>query len=99
MEISRCAAQQICGPHGPVRVNSLHYRAAALLSASPQLAESIHAAKRFRVCTLADSCTAAKRTGPRCNREYVSAAANQLTLRPRVLLNCSMSLTSSATSL
>jgi hypothetical protein len=27
----------------------LHYRAAALLSASPQLAESIHAAKRFRV--------------------------------------------------
>src|SRR6202035_348394 len=31
------------------RVNSLHYPAAALLSASPQLAESIHAAKRFRV--------------------------------------------------
>ena len=30
-------------------VNSLHYRAAALLSASPQLAESIRAAKRFRV--------------------------------------------------
>ena len=33
----------------PLRVNSLHYRAATLLSASPQLAESIHAAKRFRV--------------------------------------------------
>jgi hypothetical protein len=30
-------------------VNSLHYRAAALLSALPQLAESIRAAKRFRV--------------------------------------------------
>jgi hypothetical protein len=27
----------------------MHYRAAALLSASPQLAESIRAAKRFRV--------------------------------------------------
>jgi hypothetical protein len=27
----------------------LHYRAAALLSASPQLAEPIRAAKRFRV--------------------------------------------------
>jgi hypothetical protein len=27
----------------------LHYRTAALLSASPQLAESIRAAKRFRV--------------------------------------------------
>jgi hypothetical protein len=35
-------------------VNSLHYRAAALLSASPQLAESIHAAKRFRVVPAAD---------------------------------------------
>ncbi len=34
-----------------LRVNSLHYRAAALLSASPQLAESIHAAKRFRVAS------------------------------------------------
>jgi hypothetical protein len=33
----------------PVGVNSLHYRAAALLSALPQLAESIRAAKRFRV--------------------------------------------------
>jgi hypothetical protein len=33
----------------PNRVNSLHYRAAALLSASSQLAESIRAAKRFRV--------------------------------------------------
>ncbi len=30
-------------------VNGTHYRAAALLSASPQLAESIRAAKRFRV--------------------------------------------------
>jgi hypothetical protein len=33
----------------PVWVNCTHYRAAALLSASPQLAESIRAAKRFRV--------------------------------------------------
>jgi hypothetical protein len=32
-----------------LRVNSLYYRAAALLSASPQLAELIRAAKRFRV--------------------------------------------------
>jgi hypothetical protein len=31
----------------------LHYRAAALLSASPQLAESIRAAKRFRVVPIA----------------------------------------------
>jgi hypothetical protein len=30
----------------------LHYRAAALLSASPQLAESLRAAKRFRVVPL-----------------------------------------------
>jgi len=30
-------------------VNCTHYRAAALLSASPQLAESIHSAERFRV--------------------------------------------------
>jgi hypothetical protein len=33
----------------PKRVNCPHYRAAALLSALPQLAESIRAAKRFRV--------------------------------------------------
>jgi hypothetical protein len=32
----------------------LHYRAAALLSASPQLAESIHAAKGFRVVPQAE---------------------------------------------
>jgi hypothetical protein len=31
-----------------------HYRAAALLSASPQLAESIRAAKGFRVVPTAD---------------------------------------------
>src|ERR1700732_3540994 len=42
------------------RVNSLHYRAAAFLSASPQLAESIRAAKRFRVVPKPDSCSAAK---------------------------------------
>src|ERR1700730_4592169 len=36
------------------RVNCTHYRAAALLSASPQLAELIRAAKRFRVVPLAD---------------------------------------------
>jgi hypothetical protein len=36
-------------PQLPQRVNSLHYRAAALLSALSQLAESIRAAKRFRV--------------------------------------------------
>jgi hypothetical protein len=35
-------------------VNCTHYRAAALLSASPRLAESIHAAKRFRVVPLAE---------------------------------------------
>src|SRR3984893_3771192 len=38
----------------PQRVNSLHYRAAALLSASPQLAESIRAAKGFRVVPFGD---------------------------------------------
>jgi len=43
-----------------LRVKSTHYRAAALLSALPPLAESIRAAKRFRVGLLADSCTAAK---------------------------------------
>jgi hypothetical protein len=32
----------------------LHYRAAALLSASPQLAESIRVAKRFRVVPRGD---------------------------------------------
>jgi hypothetical protein len=32
-----------------LRVIGTHYRAAALLSASPQLAELIRAAKRFRV--------------------------------------------------
>ena len=31
------------------KVNCTHYRAAALLSALPQLAESIRAAKGFRV--------------------------------------------------
>jgi hypothetical protein len=36
-------------PFGPRWVNCTHYRAAASLSASPQLAESIRAAKRFRV--------------------------------------------------
>jgi hypothetical protein len=36
-------------PQLPQRVNSLHYRAAALLSALSQLAESIRVAKRFRV--------------------------------------------------
>src|SRR4249919_3694676 len=41
--------------------NCTHRRAAALLSASPQLAESIRAAKRFRVVPLADSCIAANR--------------------------------------
>jgi hypothetical protein len=40
-QISRCACR--------LGVNSLHYRIAAFLSASPQLAESIRAAKRFRV--------------------------------------------------
>jgi hypothetical protein len=39
---------------GLLRVNSLHYRAAALLSASPLLAELIHAAKRVRVVPQAD---------------------------------------------
>jgi hypothetical protein len=38
----------------PSRVNGTHYRAAALLSVSPQLAESIRAAKRFRVVPRAD---------------------------------------------
>jgi hypothetical protein len=38
----------------------LHYRTAALMSASPQLAESIRAAKRFRVVPQGDICTAAK---------------------------------------
>jgi hypothetical protein len=33
----------------PRWVNGTHYRAAALLSASPQLAEAVRAAKRFRV--------------------------------------------------
>src|ERR1700730_12071424 len=42
-----------------VGVNGTHYRAAALLSASLQLAESIRAAKRFRVVPAAHSCTAA----------------------------------------
>jgi hypothetical protein len=41
-------------------VNSLHYRAAASLSASPQLAELIRAAKRFRVVPGADICTCSK---------------------------------------
>jgi hypothetical protein len=40
--------------HVSFGVNSLHYRAAALLSASPQLAESIPAAKRFRVVPATD---------------------------------------------
>ena len=44
----------------PLRVNSLHYRAAALLSASPQLAESIHAAKRFRVVPCMDGARGAR---------------------------------------
>ena len=35
--------------HVGLGVNSLHYRGAALLSASPQLAVSIRAAKGFRV--------------------------------------------------
>jgi hypothetical protein len=34
--------------------NSLHYRPAALLSASPQLAESNSRSRRFRVVPLAD---------------------------------------------
>jgi hypothetical protein len=42
------------GGRGPVRVNSLHYRTATLPSASPQLAESIRAAKRFRVVPIGD---------------------------------------------
>src|ERR1700730_15661236 len=37
------------GLRRPLRVNGTHYRAAVSLSASPQLAESIRAAKRFRV--------------------------------------------------
>src|ERR1700730_11012788 len=37
-----------------LRVNGTHYRTAALLSASPQLAESIRAAKRFPVVPAAD---------------------------------------------
>src|SRR6202011_2346397 len=45
-------------------VNGTHYRAAALLSASPQLAESIRAAKRFRVVPTADSCTATNDSPP-----------------------------------
>jgi hypothetical protein len=46
----------------PSWVNSLHYRAAALLSASPQLAEPIRAAKRFRVVPTTDSRAAAKKS-------------------------------------
>jgi hypothetical protein len=42
-----------------LRVNCTYYRAAALLSASPQLAEPIHAGKRFRVVPTADACIAA----------------------------------------
>jgi hypothetical protein len=45
-KIPRCACQE--------RVNCTHYRAAALLSASPHLAESIRAAKRFRVVPTTD---------------------------------------------
>jgi hypothetical protein len=37
------------------RVNCTHYRAAALLSTSPQLAESFRAAKRFRVVPEGDT--------------------------------------------
>src|ERR1700738_3873417 len=43
-----------------VGVNGTHYRVAASLSASPQLAESIRAAKGFRVVPEPDQCTAAK---------------------------------------
>ena len=45
---------------GPRWVNSLHYRTAAFLSASPQLAESIRAAKRFRVVPGPDASTCNK---------------------------------------
>jgi hypothetical protein len=44
----RCASQQNRAPDSDW-VNGTHYRAAALLSALPRLAESIRAAKRFRV--------------------------------------------------
>src|ERR1700730_7344578 len=43
-----------CGVSGRLRVNCTYYRAAALLSASPQLAESIRGANRFRVVPAAD---------------------------------------------
>jgi hypothetical protein len=48
-------------PTSATGVNSLHYRAAALLSASPQLAESIRAAKRFRVVPIPDLSRCSKR--------------------------------------
>jgi hypothetical protein len=38
-----------CTPKVRSGSNCTHYRAAALLSALPQLAESIRAAKRFRI--------------------------------------------------
>jgi hypothetical protein len=40
-----------------LRVTCTHYRTAAFLSASPQLAESIRAAKRFRVVPTPDIVT------------------------------------------
>jgi hypothetical protein len=46
--------------YGPEWVNSLHYRAAAILSASPQLAESNRAAKRFRVVPCMDGARGAR---------------------------------------
>ena len=52
-ETALCNTAKSSG-RGPVRVKSPHYGAAALLSASPQLAESIRAAKRFRVVPIAD---------------------------------------------
>jgi hypothetical protein len=49
----RCSAGfRSCFP--PLRVTCTHYRAAALLSASPLLAESIRAAKGFRVVPIGD---------------------------------------------
>src|ERR1700730_12904354 len=57
----RYASRVAAAMHTPLPswVNSLHYRTATLASASPQLAESIRAAKRFRVVPLRTPANAA----------------------------------------
>ena len=90
LETPCCASQHFGPPDFRIGVNGTHYRAAALLSASPQLAESFRAAKGFRVvpqavvsrCNKDQRCVSLTRSRHRRARAACPASQAQLPSQP-----------------